>query len=134
MACKYKINNQVFNSKEELKEYFSQRKNITKDIIATFGGNTSTTITPYKGTDMWVGVAFRRILKLAVDEGYSGVALATGQQSADMYSLSNQVDKININPQGDIKAVYISMKNNADDTVFINQEGIITESASGSYN
>ena len=134
MSCKYILNNQTFNSKEELKEYFSQRKNITKDIIATFGGNTSTTITPYKGTDMWVGVAFRRILKLAVDEGYSGVALATGQQSADMYSLSQQVDKIDITPQGDVKAVYISMKNNADDTVFINQEGVITESASGAYN
>ena len=134
MSCKYILGKQVFNSKEELKEYFSQRKNITKDIIATFGGNTSTTITPFKLTDMWVGVAFRRILKLAVDEGYSGVALATGQQSADMYSLSQQVDKIDITPQGEIKAVYIVMKNNADDTVFINQEGIITESASGAYN
>lgn len=134
MSCKYILGKQVFNSKEELKEYFSQRKNITKDIIATFGGNTSTTITPFKLTDMWVGVAFRRILKLAVDEGYSGVALATGQQSADMYSLSQQVDKIDITPQGDIKAVYIAMKNNADDTVFINREGIITESASGAYN
>lgn len=94
MACKYILNNKTFNSKEELKDYFSQRKNITKDVIATFGGNTSTTITPYKKTDQWVGLATRRVLQMAAQEGYDGVAFATGSQSADMYSLAKQVDNI----------------------------------------
>ena len=94
MACKYILNNKTFNSKEELKDYFSQRKNITKDVIATFGGNTSTTITPYKNTDQWVGLATRRVLQMAAQEGYDGVAFATGNQSADMYSLAKQVDNI----------------------------------------
>lgn len=89
---------------------------------------------PYKNTDQWVSLVMRRILQMATQEGYDGIALATGQQSADMYSLSNQVDKIDITPQEDIKAVYISMKNNTDDAVFINKEGVITESASGVYN
>jgi hypothetical protein len=123
---------------------------------------------PYKNTDQWVGLVTRRVMQMASQEGYDGVALATGQQSADMYSLSQQVDKIIITPTSEkdkinklrneaqkkgnfelvdyydeqliksknenIKVVYISMKNNADDTVFINQEGIITESASGAYN
>jgi ribosomal protein S18 acetylase RimI-like enzyme len=133
MSCKYKINNQVFNSKEELKEHFSQRKNITKDIIATFGGNTSTTITPYKGTDMWVGVAFRRILKLASDEGYSGIAFATGQQSADMYSLSNQVDKIEIEVFGEGRVLEIFQKNNRKDTLVVNKEGIVISATDDTY-
>jgi hypothetical protein len=51
-----------------------------------------------------------------------------------MYSLSQQVNSIDIRPQGEIKAVYVSMKNNTDDTVFVNKEGVITESASGAYN
>jgi len=91
MSCKYILNNQTFNSKEELKAHFSQRKNINKDVISTFGGNTSTTITPFKGTDQWTSLVMRRVLQMATQEGYDGVALATGQQSADMYSLSNQV-------------------------------------------
>ena len=133
MACKYILNNKTFNSKEELKDYFSQRKNITKDVIATFGGKTSTTITPYKNTDQWVGLATRRVLQMAAQEGYDGVSFATGQQSADMYSLSNQVDKINIEVVGEKRSVEIFQKNNKKDTVVINKEGIITSATSDVY-
>lgn len=49
---------------------------------------------PYKNTDQWVGLATRRVLQMAAQEGYSGVAFATGKQSADMYSLAKQVDNI----------------------------------------
>jgi hypothetical protein len=49
---------------------------------------------PYKNTDQWVGLATRRVLQMAAQEGYDGVSFATGQQSSDMYSLSNQVDEI----------------------------------------
>lgn len=55
---------------------------------------------PYKKTDQWVGLATRRILQMAAQEGYSGVAFATGQQSSSMYSLSNQVDAIEISYAG----------------------------------
>jgi hypothetical protein len=49
---------------------------------------------PYKKTDQWVGLATRRVLQMAAQEGYDGVAFATGSQSADMYSLAKQVDNI----------------------------------------
>lgn len=107
---------------------------IQSDFSQDIRKGTTTLKSPYANTDQWVGLVSRRVMQMASEEGYDGIAFATGQQSADMYSLSNQVDKINITPQGGIKAVYISMKNNADDTVFINQEGVITESASGAYN
>jgi predicted GNAT family acetyltransferase len=55
---------------------------------------------PYKNTDQWVGLATRRVLQMAAQEGYSGVAFATGQQSSSMYSLSNQVDAIEISYAG----------------------------------
>ena len=121
-----------FEKSEEYLEY-SRLNKLVEEFIESKDSNKITQM-PYKNTDQWVGLVTRRVMQMASQEGYSGVAFATGQQSADMYSLSQQVDKININPQGEIKAVYISMKNNADDTVFINQEGIITESASGAYN
>lgn len=50
--------------------------------------------TPYKNTDQWVGLATRRVLQMASQEGYKGVAFVTGKQSADMYSLAKQVDEI----------------------------------------
>ena len=135
---------------------------VKRDIIQQSGVQPM----PYTNTDQWVGLVIRRVIQMASQEGFDGIAFATGQQSADMYSLAQQVDKITITPNNekdkinrlrneaqkkgnfelvdyydeqlskseDIKVVYISMKNNADDTIFINQEGIITESASGVYN
>jgi len=47
---------------------------------------------PYANTDQYVGLVMRKVMQLASQEGYSGIAIATGQQSADMYSLSNQVE------------------------------------------
>lgn len=49
---------------------------------------------PYKKTDQWVGLATRRVLQMAAQEGYNGVAFVTGKQSSDMYSLAKQVDEI----------------------------------------
>jgi hypothetical protein len=47
---------------------------------------------PYANTDQYVGLVMRKVMQMASQEGYDGIALATGQQSADMYSLSNQVE------------------------------------------
>jgi hypothetical protein len=45
-------------------------------------------------TDAWVALALKRVIKMAVDEGYDAVALINGEQSADRYDLSKQVDQI----------------------------------------
>lgn len=50
--------------------------------------------TPYANTDQWIGLVTRRVMQMASQEGYDGIAFATGQQSADMYSLAKQVDNI----------------------------------------
>ena len=49
-------------------------------------------------TDAWVALALKRIVKIAVDEGYDSVAFITGEQSADRYDLSKQVDSIRWSP------------------------------------
>ena len=49
---------------------------------------------PYKKTDQWVGLAIRRVLKMAADKGLDRIAWVTGEQSADRYDLSKQVSEI----------------------------------------
>jgi predicted Fe-S protein YdhL (DUF1289 family) len=50
---------------------------------------------PFVGkTDAWVALAIKRVVKMAVDEGYDRVAFVTGEQSADRYDLSKQVKEI----------------------------------------
>jgi DNA-binding transcriptional MerR regulator len=49
-------------------------------------------------TDKWVALALKRVIKMAVDEGYDKVAFVTGDQSADRYDLSSQVNYIQWNP------------------------------------
>jgi hypothetical protein len=51
---------------------------------------------PYKKTDQWVGMAMRRAMQMAAQEGFDRVAWVTGEQSADRYDLSKQVDSINV--------------------------------------
>ena len=51
-------------------------------------------------TDKWLTLALKRIVKLAVDEGYDRVAFVTGEQSADRYDLSKQVDSISWRKNG----------------------------------
>jgi N12 class adenine-specific DNA methylase len=50
---------------------------------------------PFVGkTDAWVALALKRVVKMAVDGGYDRVAFVTGEQSADRYDLSKQIDRI----------------------------------------
>lgn len=51
---------------------------------------------PFKTT--WPELAFKRALRWAVDNGFDRVAWTTGEQQADRYDLSKQVDKIQYQP------------------------------------
>lgn len=48
-------------------------------------------------TKSWVGLAFKRIVTLAAEEGYDAVAIINGQQAADLYDLSKQVKEVAYN-------------------------------------
>ena len=50
---------------------------------------------PFVGkTDAWVSLAIKRVIKMAVDEGFDRVAFVNGRQSADRYKLSHEVRTI----------------------------------------
>lgn len=45
-------------------------------------------------TDKWLNLALKRIIAMAVDEGYDKVAFVTGDQSAERYDLSKSISQI----------------------------------------
>ena len=65
---------------------------------------------PYKKN--WQEMAMRRAIQMAVDEGYDRVAFTTGKQQAERYSLSKQIDALNLKPalEGDKKYVLEAWK------------------------
>ena len=73
---------EVFDSKEMALDSFKKEKGMrTPDM-------------PYKKTDQWIGLAIRRVMKMAADKGLDRIAWVTGEQSAERYDLSKQVDEI----------------------------------------
>jgi len=53
-------------------------------------------------TDAWVGLALKRMISYAAENGFDRVAWTTGEQQADRYDLSKQVDKIVYVKDGDV--------------------------------
>jgi len=49
---------------------------------------------PYKKTDQWAGLALRRMIRYAIDNGYDAIAWTPGEVQNERYDLSKQVDEI----------------------------------------
>ena len=49
---------------------------------------------PFKDTKAWTSLALKRIISYAAEHGYDKVAFVNGEQSADRYDLSKQLDKV----------------------------------------
>jgi len=45
-------------------------------------------------TKAWAGLALKRAIMMAVEEGHDKIALITGQQAADLYDLSKQISRV----------------------------------------
>jgi len=59
-------------------------------------------------TDAWVSLALKRVIKMAVDEGYDKVAFVTGEQSAERYDLSKQISRVEYTDKGVLVATDIN--------------------------
>ena len=71
----------------------------TTEERAAASASHSTPAAPFvTKTSAWVSLALKRVIKMAVDEGYDKVALVNGEQSAERYDLSKQVNYIQWNP------------------------------------
>lgn len=56
---------------------------------------------PFKGTDEWAMLAFKRMVRWAADNGFDRVAWTTGEQQAERYDLSKHIDEIAYNESVD---------------------------------
>lgn len=51
---------------------------------------------PFKATDEWAMLAFKRMVRHAAENGFDRIAWTTGEQQAERYDLSKQVDAIRL--------------------------------------
>lgn len=66
-----------------------------RSTVATAPSRGGVPRAPFVGkTDAWVSLAIKRVIKMAVDEGYDRVAFVNGEQSAERYDLSKQISRI----------------------------------------
>lgn len=49
---------------------------------------------PFKATDEWAMLAFKRMVRMAAEQGFDRIAWTTGEIQAERYDLSKQVDRI----------------------------------------
>jgi len=67
----------------------------------TISGATAPKAPFVTDTKAWVSLAIKRILRLAVDNGFDKVAFINGQQAADLYDLSKEIGYLNLNKLDD---------------------------------
>lgn len=58
-------------------------------------------------TEGWLNLALKRIITMAVDGGYDKVAFVNGEQSADRYDLSKQVQQVMAKKEGDGFIIFV---------------------------
>lgn len=49
---------------------------------------------PFKGTDEWAMLAFKRMVRYAAENGFDRIGWTTGEQQAERYNLSQRVDSL----------------------------------------
>jgi hypothetical protein len=49
---------------------------------------------PFKKTDQWLNLGLRRMIRYAAENGFDKIAWTTGEQQAERYDLSKQIDQI----------------------------------------
>lgn len=92
----------------------------------------------------WPELAFKRMLRLAAEEGYDRVAWTTGKQQADRYDLRGVVEEITVSNEGydyylqewdevKLRSVNILLQNENRIKFDINGEGQIISSVAGQY-
>lgn len=78
-------------AKENIPEKYNTYKNLSDEIDSQAHGVPDM---PFKNTDQWVNLAFRRMMRYAAENGYDRLSWTTGDQQVERYDLSKQVDEI----------------------------------------
>ena len=87
---------EIYNTLEDAKESSAK-------TLRNIGAISSVPDAPYKATDKWQSLAFRRTVKEAVDQGHDRIAWTKGKTQIDRYeeTLRRNVDEVTYEPVGD---------------------------------
>jgi ADP-Ribosyltransferase in polyvalent proteins len=61
-------------------------------------------------TDKWLSLALKRVVKMAVDGNYDKVAFVNGEQSAERYDLSKQIEQVEARKSGNLYQLLVTDK------------------------
>lgn len=81
---------------------------------------------PFKNTPQWSGLALKRMMQYASENGFDKLAWVTGEQSAERYDLSKQVDKIDVMPFSSYRDVTIDHKTGSI-PLTVNNDGVVID-------
>jgi len=62
--------------------------------VAGFGFKAGVPDAPFKATDEWAMLAFKRMVRHAAENGFDRIAWTTGEQQAERYDLSRKIGRI----------------------------------------
>lgn len=77
---------------EDVLEQSAEYERLADELRGTPSGGVPDA--PLKQTDEWAMLAFKRMARWAVDNGFDTIAWTTGEQAAEVFDLSKQVDSI----------------------------------------
>ena len=107
-------------------EITTEQRNSEIEALDTARGNVNAVPNaPFKKS--WPMLAFKRILREAVEKGYDSVAWTTGEQQAERYDLSKQVDIIEVVKRGGKNAGTYDVNAVQDGRVVHSEEAITPE-------
>ena len=79
---------------------------------------------PYKKTDQWAGLALRRMIRYAIDNGFDAVAWTPGEVQNERYDLSKQIDHVMYWAMPDGKYGFSAFQNSDDTTPVLKQNNL----------
>ena len=95
----------TFDNKEDAEKAAEDAKKYNADVKIQEVSDKKEVVGVPKGpfvaeTKSWVALTIKRLLRYAVDNGFKKIALINGQQAADIFDLSNQIDYIEYEQTG----------------------------------
>lgn len=116
-----------FDNKAEAEKFAESVDGVMREEKREAGPLTSIPFAPFvTDTKAWTSLVIKRALMMAVQEGHDGIVFATGQQNADLYDLSKQVDYIRAIKNSDgtywVMAVQESESGNGTGSVLIDRD------------
>lgn len=118
----YKLKQERKSSIDESKEYKELGDELQKLNQYSFSNIPDM---PFKQTPQWVNLTLRRIIRYASENGFDRIAWTNGEQQAERYDLSKQVDEIDYKKRGDGK--YTVQVRKGDNNIWGKKEATISE-------